>query len=141
MIVTCKPWYSHKGEAWRKARMWRIVTASLIGIGLGAFLPWVLLFARKLCLMLGLPERAVRFLSLLAAYSGALGSGALISWISGRWELFITAGSVFAGVMLVAISYAGRREREPARSVFAFAVGFGPFFVTLALLGSVLVAA
>jgi hypothetical protein len=103
-------------------------------------LPWVLLFARKRCLLIGLSERATRFLSLLVAYSGALGSGALVSWISVRWELFVTAGSIFAGLMLVAIGCAGRREREPARSIFAFAVGFGPFFVTLALLGSVLAA-
>ncbi len=119
--------------------MWSVVAASLVGIGVGALLPWVLLLATKPCLALGLPETPTRFLSLFAAYSSALGGGVAVASISGRWEILVATVSTFAGLMLLAAVCAGRREREPERSLFASAVGFGTYFATLALLGAVLV--
>jgi len=63
----------------------------------------------------------------------------VVASISGRWDIGVAAVSTFAGLMLVAFVCAGRRGREPESFLFTSAVGFGPFFATLALLGAVLV--
>ncbi len=111
----------------KEMHMWQVTAGFMAGTALGIGLPLVLLTARNLCLSRALTKRATTFFSFLASYSLALGGGALVALISGRLEPYMAAGSVFAGLMIVAGAYPNRAgQEERARTIRSYALRFMP---------------
>lgn len=119
--------------------MLEIAASMALGISFGIALPWVLLAARNVCMKSGISKRITAIFSYLSAYTVAFCSGALTAIISGRLEVLMAGGTVFAGLLIVAVAYRNRRT-EPERTIQAYARGFGIYFMIVAMIGSELVA-
>lgn len=109
------------------------------GTAFGVILPWVLLTARNLCIRSGISKTIMALFWPLSAYTVAFCGGALTAIISGRLEVLIAGGAVFAGLLIVAVTYRNRRT-EPERTIQAYARGFGIYFMIIAMVGGELVA-
>jgi hypothetical protein len=118
--------------------MWQLVAGFLTGTALGIALPWILFGLWTITSGVRLPLRVKAFLSFLTAYSSALGGGALIALVSGRFELFIAGASVLAGLAIDAIVYRDETEQVPGKRIRAYALGFGPSFVIVATAGALI---
>lgn len=119
--------------------MSREAAGFLVGVALGIALPPLLLAARNLCRSWKLAQRTTAFFSLLVTHGVALGGGTVVALISGRLGPSMAAGSVFAGMMLVAVVYRNRTVQEPGGMIGAYALSFCPPFVLAAMVGGGLV--
>jgi hypothetical protein len=117
--------------------MWRPLVGCVVGTTLGVALPWILLGVWQLTGKFALPLKVKAFCSFLTGYSSALGGGVLIAFVSDRFEIFIAGTSVLAGLAINAIVYWGETQ-EPGKRIRAYALGFGPTFVILAILGALI---
>lgn len=111
------------------------VVGFLVGVALGATLPPLLLAARNFCRAREFTQRATAFISLLATHGIAFGGGAMVALISGRLGPYIAFGSVFAGMILVAVAYRNTTVQEPGGVIRAYALSFCPSFVLAAMVG------
>lgn len=119
--------------------MLEIVAGMALGTSVGIVLPWVLLAARNLCIRSGISKRITALFSHLSAYTVAFCGGGLTAIISGRLEVLIAGGAVFAGLLIVMVAYRNRRT-EPERTIQTYARGYGIYYMIIAMVGGELVA-